>query len=107
TVLAIALHALTWHRPNALGEVDFVPSRAKHFATTRGGESQELKRTSHHGIFTPQCDHAARNLLVRNRREMLNAPDLAAGRQQVLKVTAPSRRVLAIAQTARLGPIKN
>src|SRR5262245_24739369 len=59
-MLFSSLHALGWHCPNLLGEVDLRPPRAHRLAAPSGGQDQELERAGCDTLLLSQRGHEAR-----------------------------------------------
>src|SRR5262249_8714962 len=54
-----------------------------------------------------QLRHKRRKLSIRKRRKVFDATNSATCRQEIVEMSAPACRVLALSITARLGPIEN
>jgi hypothetical protein len=71
----------------------------------RRGQDREFERTRADTVHPAQLDHERGDLVIRQRRMMLDTANLATTRQQVFEMAAPARRVFASAITARRRPI--
>src|SRR5262245_14359264 len=104
-VLAPTLHSLRRDDPHI--PLDFIPARADYLARPSRSQNQELKRGRTHGVLPTKLGHERADVGIGQGGHMLDLPHLAARGKEVFKMPLPSGRVLALAQTASLGPIQD
>src|SRR6266851_4948882 len=106
-MLLASLHARHRHGPDLFLEIDLVPPRAYHLAGPRRGQDQELECPRCDALLLMQLRHEGRDIVIRQRGMMLDLANLATGRQQLIEMAAPARRILAFAIGAHRGPVED
>src|SRR5476651_2265948 len=106
-VFTLGLHPVRWNSPDALVQVDLSPPRSKDFSGSRRSQDQELEREWGNSILLAKLADELRDFGVGQGGMMFDLADLRWFGQQVLKMTAPARRVVAGPIAACRRPVED
>src|ERR1700730_14663817 len=101
-MLLCRLHTASWNRPELLFKIDLVSDCAQDLARPAGRQDREFQRACRHGRPRPQFEHERRDVVISKGRMVAprQAPTLG---QELIEVTSPTRRILAVALAPRPG----
>jgi hypothetical protein len=106
-LLAALFHAFCRDDPQLRPKIDFIPARTQGLANPAGRQNRELEGARSNTISSSDLLHERWDLRKWQRRVMLDATHVGAGRQQVVEMPTPLRRVLALAIAACFGPAQH
>src|SRR5438874_11363525 len=104
-MLLAGFHALAGYDPKPFVTVDFRPSGADDLARPGCRQDRELQSARRHALLIPQLGHKGADLVIGQGRKVSDTANLLSPRHEVFKMSAPPRRVLAFAITARRRPV--
>src|SRR5256885_2352089 len=106
-MFTLHLHTIGWDGPKRLIGIKFFRVKNDYFAGSGGGEDSELQRTGSDAFLPAHSVDESADLLVGQRGVMLHDALLLMDWQQVIKVTAPARRILACPISPGACPIQH
>src|SRR5262245_7041570 len=92
--------------PQRTVRIDLAPHSAMHFTRSRGGQDRKLESARGDSIDRAQLLHERWHMLPRHCRQMFDAA-LSGCREQIFKMPAPTRRVIAAAIPCDRRPIQD
>src|SRR5271156_2212698 len=103
----VGLHSLGRHGPNLIFPVDFPDRGTNDLARSGGGQDRKFKRPRRNSVLLVQFDQECRQFSIGEGTVMFDFAYLRTRRQKLVEMSAPTRRIVAMAVAAHGCPAEN